>query len=125
MIIAVSASDASLSSMVNPRFGRCTQFIVMDTSKHNHHILQNTAADGPGGAGVEAVRLLVDQGVEAVVSGYIGPHAMQALKANGITVYTDLNGTVANAITSVVEGKASPAEAANASGPSRLAGKEG
>lgn len=114
MKVAVSSLGSSLDSQVNPRFGRSSLFIVVDIPGGKHTVLYNKAVDSPGGAGVQTARLLADYGVKAVVAGYIGPHAIVALKANGIEVYTGVEGSVRDAIAMIEQGKLKPAEEANA-----------
>lgn len=119
MIIAVSSTGRSLSSMVNPRFGRSSCFVVVDTATGDHRALDNSAAESRGGAGIETARLLLDNGVDAVVAGYVGPHAFDALKASGIKVFAGVDGTVEQAVLGIAEGRIKPADATT--GPARPA----
>ena len=45
-------------------------------------------------AGIQAAKNVLDFGVEAVISGNVGPKAFATLNAAGITVYTGASGTV-------------------------------
>ena len=98
MKVAVSSLGESLDSQVNPRFGRSEIFVIIDTADDRYRVLQNSSVRSSGGAGVETVSLLADQGIDAVVSGYIGPHAQRALDARGIAAYSVASGTVAEVV---------------------------
>ena len=50
------------------------------------------------GAGIQAGRNVIDLGVEAVITGNVGPKAFATLQAGGVEVYTGAAGTVADAI---------------------------
>ena len=53
-------------------------------------------------------------GVQAVMSGYVGPKAFMALKAAGLDVYQDMdNRSVGDAVRCLAEGSVSPATAPN------------
>jgi len=46
--------------------------------------VENPAVAAPGGAGVQAARLVVDRGAEAVITGRLGPNAARVLEAAGV-----------------------------------------
>ena len=98
MKVAVSASGASLDSPVDPRFGRCPYFIIVDTETMKFEAIQNTSQYTPMGAGIQAAQTVASKGVEAVITGNVGPNAYQALTAAGITIITGAAGTVREAI---------------------------
>ncbi len=49
MKIAVSASGTGPGAQVDPRFGRCTHFVIYDSEHDTYQSLPNTAAASPGG----------------------------------------------------------------------------
>ena len=77
MRIAVSSSsDVGLDSPVDPRFGRCAfyTFIEVEDGKIiNVQSLPNTALSAPHGAGVQATQMIVNNGVNAIITGNLGP----------------------------------------------------
>ena len=50
------------------------------------------------GAGIQAAQLLVNLGVEAVITGHVGPKAFRTLKAAGVSIYLSEAATVEEAL---------------------------
>ncbi len=109
MKIAVSATDNSLEATVDPRFGRCPYFIIVDTNNLEYEGIDNTNAPA-GGAGIAAARLVANKGVKAVLTGNCGPNAYQVLSPAGIQVITGVNGTVISAVNNYNQGIYTPAD---------------
>lgn len=62
MKIAVSASDMSLTSQVDPRFGRCEYLLIVDTEDMNIDAFPNKYKDMSGGAGTQAASFVAEKG---------------------------------------------------------------
>lgn len=84
---------SSSDSILDPRFGRAAYFVIADADSMEFEIIENTAASA-GGAGITAGQLMADKGVEAVVTGSVGPNAMDVLKAAGIRIYKGCSETI-------------------------------
>ncbi len=115
MKIVVSSTGEDLESGVDPRFGRCQFFLMVDLDSMKYSATPNTAGASAGGAGIEAARIVSDMGVSAVLTGNIGPNAHRALNAAGIKVYVGAAGTVSESIERFKRGDFS--EAGNATVP--------
>ena len=113
--IAVSSTGQDLSSSVDPRFGRCQFFVVVDLDSMEHRATPNSAGASAGGAGIEAAQMVSNMGVSAVLTGNIGPNAYRALAAAGIKVYIGAAGTVSKSIELFKKGELE--EAGNATVP--------
>jgi predicted Fe-Mo cluster-binding NifX family protein len=87
MKIAVSAVGPKLEDLLDQRFGRAGYFLIVETDSMEYQVVENPGA-AAGGAGVQATQIMVDHGVGAVITGSVGPNAMQVLRAAGIPVYT-------------------------------------
>jgi len=98
MKIAVSAAGPSLDSQVDPRFGRCQYLLIVDSESLAFEALENPAVTSPGGAGIQAAQAVVDEGVEAVITGSCGPKAYQVLSAAHIDVLDGVSGSVREAV---------------------------
>ena len=97
MKIAITARGNDLDSQVDPRFGRCAAFLVVDTDSMEFEALENASAGAAGGAGIQAAQLVADRDVKAVLTGNCGPNAFRTLQAAGIEVITGVSGTVRDA----------------------------
>ena len=100
MKIAISAEGLTLQDVVDPRFGRAAGFVIYDTeTKAFEYIDNGTAQTAAQGAGLMAVETVVEAGVKVVLSGYIGPKALEALQAVGLGTVQDMdNRTVGDVI---------------------------
>jgi predicted Fe-Mo cluster-binding NifX family protein len=120
MKIAITAKSNILGSEVDPRFGRCRYFLIIDTNTMNCKSIFNESAMASGGAGIQAAQTIAKTGVEVVVTGNMGPNAFQTLFAAGIKVFTGATGTVKEAIEKFKKGELSEAEAPNVSSHSGM-----
>ncbi|KYH42832.1 MAG: hypothetical protein AYL33_000200 [Candidatus Bathyarchaeota archaeon B63] len=104
MRVAVSAAGPGLDSPVDPRFGRCPYFIIVDTDTMEYEAVPNTSQYAASGAGIQAAQTIAGRGVKAVLTGNVGPNAFQALSSAGIQIITGVTGTVREAVTKYKEG---------------------
>jgi len=104
MKIAISATGLTLDADVDPRFGRCQNFIIADTETLQFEVLENSSAAASGGAGISAAQMIVGKEVKAVLTGNCGPNAYQVLSSAGIEVVTGVSGKVKDAIASYKAG---------------------
>ena len=116
MRIAVSASGPTLDAEVDPRFGRCRYFIIVDPENMEFEMVENSGALAGGGAGIATAQTIADKGVEAVLTGDCGPNAFQVLSAAGIKVVTGASGTVRDAVQSYKTGHLQPSSQPNVPG---------
>jgi predicted Fe-Mo cluster-binding NifX family protein len=98
MRIAVSSTGPSLDSDIDPRFGRCQHFIIVDPQTLDFEAIENTNIAASGGAGIASAQTVAEKEVEAVLTGNCGPNAYQTLSAAGIQVITGVTGTVRDAV---------------------------
>ena len=87
MKVAITASEPQFEAELEPRFGRCAYFLIVDTETQDWKPMKNPAAEAMGGAGPQAAQFLADNEVEAVISGEFGPNAYTALEAAGVRMY--------------------------------------
>ena len=105
MKIAITSQGDSLESMVDPRFGRCAYFIVIDPATEKLEAVSNPAADAMGGAGPQAAQTIAHKGVVGVITGNVGPNAFQTLKAANIRAFQFASGTVKEALAKYKKGE--------------------
>jgi predicted Fe-Mo cluster-binding NifX family protein/NAD-dependent dihydropyrimidine dehydrogenase PreA subunit len=98
MKIAVTAKGKTLDDHVDPRFGRCPYFLVIDTETLKVEPVENPNLTLGGGAGIQSAQLMAEHEVKAVLTGNCGPNAYQTLKAADIEVIVGVSGTVREAV---------------------------
>ena len=106
MKICVTSEGKTLDSKVDPRFGRCANFIIADTESGEFEALENANIKLQGGAGIQSAQMVASKGVKAVLTGNVGPNAQQTLSAAGIRICTGISGTVKDAVEAFKAGKA-------------------
>jgi len=117
MKIAVTAQGSDLEAEVDSRFGRSRYFIVTDTETQEVSVVDNQVnLNAAQGAGIQAGKKVVELGVQAVITGHVGPNAFATLQAGGIDIYNGATGTVANAIEQFNTGKLQKAPSADVQG---------
>ena len=105
MKICVTATAGDLNAQVDPRFGRCQYFVIVDSETMAFEAMANEAIAAPGGAGIQAAQTMVNKGVNVVISGNIGPNAFQVLSTAGVKIATGAYGTVQEATEMYKSGK--------------------
>ena len=106
MKICVTSSGQRLEDAVDPRFGRCQYFIIIDTESMQFEAIENPAMSAGGGAGTQAGQLVANKGAEVVLTGNVGPNAFNTLQAAGLKIVVGLSGiTVGQAIEEFKSGK--------------------
>jgi len=108
MKIAVSAIGTDLDAQVDPRFGRCQYFIIVDSDTLEFEAIENPNIGAMGGAGIQSGQLMADRGVQVVLTGNVGPNAFQTLSASGLQIITGVTGTVREAIQRFNSGQFQP-----------------
>lgn len=98
MKVAVSAVTGSLEAQVDPRFGRCPYFMIVDTETMSFEAVPNVSQGALSGAGIQAAQSMANRGVQVVLTGSMGPNAFNALSSAGINVVTGVFGTVRDAV---------------------------
>jgi predicted Fe-Mo cluster-binding NifX family protein len=105
MRVCVSATSGSLDAQVDPRFGRCQYFVIVDSETTQSEAMPNSSTEAMGGAGIQAAQTIANKGVKALITGNIGPNAYQVLSSAGIEILTGASGTVREAVESFKNGK--------------------
>ena len=117
MKIAITSQGPDLTSQVDPRFGRAKSFIVVDTETGEFSVHDNTQnMNAAQGAGIQAGRTVVDLGVEAIITGNVGPKAFATLQAGNVKVYRAPSGTVKETVEKFKAGELPPVDGANVQG---------
>jgi predicted Fe-Mo cluster-binding NifX family protein len=95
MIIGLPSNGNDLNQLFAPNFGRCSYFIIYDTTSQEMLTAYSNAAQGAaGGAGIQAAQSLINNKVDTVIAPQVGPNAWNVLQGAGIKVYTGVHGTI-------------------------------
>lgn len=105
MKICVSASSNSLDGNVDSRFGRCPYFIMVDSETMEFNVISNDSINAAHGAGIQAAQTVVNNGVNVVITGNVGPNAFNVLSASGVKIVTGVSGNIREAIEKYKSGK--------------------
>ncbi len=115
MKIAVSSSGKDLDSLIDPRFGRCAYFLLVETDDMSFEVFDNQSIASGGGAGIQSAQFISSKGAKAVITGSCGPNAVQTLAAAGIEVFLENTGIVREVLQKYKEGDLTSTNMANAS----------
>ena len=105
MKVVVSSTGSTLDSTIDPRFGRCSTFLLVDTETMEQQVIPNTSVNSAHGAGIGAAQTVARLGAKAVITGHVGPNAHMALSGAGVDIYTVPQGTVKNGIEKLMKGE--------------------
>ncbi|MDD3012863.1 MAG: NifB/NifX family molybdenum-iron cluster-binding protein, partial [Candidatus Gastranaerophilales bacterium] len=99
MKIAITANSKDLDSKVDLRFGRAFGFIIYDLDNDKYDFVDNVQnIEAAQGAGIQAAQTVVNQDIEALITGHCGPKAFKVLSAADIKIYVGAQGTVKETI---------------------------
>ncbi len=125
MRIAVTSTGPSLDAALDPRFGRCSYFVFVETDDMSFKAVENPNLALGGGAGIQSGQLVSQKGAQLILTGNLGPNAFQTLSAAEIDVITGCSGTVAEAVAQYKAGKLQAASQANVADHAGMGGGMG
>jgi len=105
MRIAISSQGPDLDSAVDPRFGRSRYFIMIDSDSMKFEVIENPATEATSGAGIRTAQLVIDQKVDLVLTGRVGPKASDVLNAAGLKYIQERSGSVRQVVESYTSGR--------------------
>jgi predicted Fe-Mo cluster-binding NifX family protein len=113
MKVAVSSSGKDLDSQIDPRFGRCAYFLIVETDDISFEVFENENVALGGGAGIQSAQFVASMGARAVITGNCGPNAVDTLAAAGVELFAGQSGTIREAIEKYKKGGLRPTREAN------------
>jgi len=117
MKIAVTAIEDQLTSEIDLRFGRAKYLLVVDTDTGDFKAHDNSVnLNASQGAGIQTGSNIANLGVEAVITGNVGPNAFKTLSAAGVKIFLADKQTVAEAVESFKAGQLKEVNSANVEG---------
>jgi len=117
MKIAISSNGEDLNSNIDLRFGRAFGFIIYNLDNDTFSFADNNQnLNASQGAGIQAAQNVVNQNVEAIVTGHCGPKAFKVLSAANVKIYTGAEGTVKQTVEKFKKGELQEALSADVEG---------
>ncbi|MBN1786621.1 MAG: NifB/NifX family molybdenum-iron cluster-binding protein [Candidatus Methanofastidiosa archaeon] len=104
MKIAFTTSGNTLEDAIDPRFGRCDNFLIYDDSEDSSYSIRNEGSSSGGGAGIKAAQTLIDNGVNVVITGNVGPNAFKTMSLAGIEIHSNASGKIKDTLAKYREG---------------------
>jgi len=117
MKVAVTAQGKELSSEIDNRFGRAKWLIFVDTEAGDFQVHDNELnLNAVQGAGIQTGQNIANLGVEAVITGNVGPNAFKTLSTAGVKIFLAEKQTVGEAIDLLKAGELKEVNQANVEG---------
>jgi len=107
MKIAISSTNKNIESNVSDVFGRCPYFIIAEIKANKvekTESIKNESIDQTGGAGISTAQLMAEKNINAVITGNVGPRALDVLKQFNIEIYSG-EGVVKDVLQNFIDGK--------------------
>jgi len=107
MKIAISSTGKGINSNVDSVFGRCPYFIVAkveDKKIVKIEAIKNISSEKLGGAGISAAQAVVKKGVNIVITGNVGPRALDVLRQFKVEIYNG-SGSIKEVLKNFINGK--------------------
>lgn len=106
MKVILPIDGDNIESPINNSFGRCKQFIFVETTTNEFSIIENLQnAQAAQGAGIQSAQAVIKSGVDAVISLHLGPKAYRVLFESGIKIYYGVKSTIKENIKKLVNGE--------------------
>jgi len=107
MKVAISSEGDNIDSEISGIFGRCPFFVIVDIDNNKMgqaEIIENSNAAQKGGAGISAAQTIADKGIQVLITGNVGPRALDVSNQFNIIIYL-AKGKIKQALNDFIEGK--------------------
>lgn len=105
MKIAIPADEKILNSEVCMSFGRAPYFYIYETLTKMGDFIENEAAKSPGGAGIKAAQIVVDQHADVLITPRCGENAAEVFSASQLQIFKSKNGSISENIDAYLNNK--------------------
>ncbi len=109
-MIAISTMGKEAHSLVDNRFGRSEYFVFFNPDNENFTGQENPFSTESSGAGVRTAQFLAEKNIDILLTGNVGPKAMQVLNSASIKVCTGAGGTAKEAVEAFQAGILKPVD---------------
>jgi predicted Fe-Mo cluster-binding NifX family protein len=105
MIIAIPVDENNEKTNVCVSFGRTPYFLIHNSETKENKYIENTAAQAPGGAGIKAAQLVVNEKAEILLTPRCGENAANVITGANMKIYKTQAGTALENIEAHLNGK--------------------
>lgn len=113
MKVAISASDSHPTSSIELCFERAAYYIIVDLkgpAETKYKAVHNPNANSVNDQGILAVQMLINLGIEVLVTGWCDPNALRVFQKAKIPIYKATETTVQEVINRLKANKFKPDE---------------
>lgn len=90
MKIAFTSTGDGWKEKLDIRFGRAKGFFIYDTKTELTKFRSNDNTEVAHGAGTSAAKNIIEEKVEILITGKVGPKAEEVLKAGNVKIYNGM-----------------------------------
>jgi predicted Fe-Mo cluster-binding NifX family protein len=108
MRVIVTSTGPTIDSPMDPRLGRAEYFLIVDTDTMKTTAIDNASRHASGGAGIAAAQAVIDARVDALVTGHLGPNALNVLRDSKVDLYEGTHSSVEDNLNQLKAGQLKP-----------------
>lgn len=94
MKVLITSVGKDIKDNFDQKFGRCEYFQIIDTETNDIKVVENEGKKADHGAGTGASQQAIDENVDVIITGHLGPNAFQILDSSDIKLLSAKTGTV-------------------------------
>jgi predicted Fe-Mo cluster-binding NifX family protein len=98
MNILITSETSRENGPVDQKFGRCEYYCLYNTQADTYLFYKNDSKNANQGAGVDFSQNVIDLNVGVILTGKIGPKAMDVLAMSNIKAFEVSNMTIKEAV---------------------------
>ncbi|WP_048601828.1 NifB/NifX family molybdenum-iron cluster-binding protein [Rubeoparvulum massiliense] len=105
MRVAISVTSQELDPQLDERFGRCPFFQIIDEETKQASWIPNQGIESNGGAGIAAAQQILNEKIDVLITGKLGPHAWDLLSKSGIQLFEASTASVSTILATYHQGR--------------------
>lgn len=105
MKILISTNNNSDTAVLDSRFGRCPYFYIIDTLTNEKSFVKNQGSLASGGAGIKAAEQVINEKIDILITGSLGPNAFKLIKKASIIAFKSNEDSIQTVINNFNENK--------------------
>lgn len=87
MILAIPMDNNDVNEEMSISFGRASYFLIYNLDNDKFNFIENEGINIPGGAGIKAAQLLIDNKVDVLITASLGTNAFEILDEAKVKTY--------------------------------------